>query len=70
MTDAFSRDRRRRREWWDGHLWLQLAIIAVLCIVVGLVEHLDLAVLLVGTGVFLVVVSVLTRVMVRSRRRT
>jgi hypothetical protein len=46
-----------------------MVTIAVLCIAVALAEGMNVAVLL-GTAVFLVIVYVLARLMIRSQRRS
>lgn len=64
---AFARDRRKHKQWWDEHLWLQMVTIAVLCIAVGAVEGVNLVPLLAATAVFLLVVYVVARIIIRKR---
>jgi Flp pilus assembly protein TadB len=65
---AFARDRAERREWSNDHLWLQILTIAIMCVVVGIADGMNLVTVLVGTAVFCALVWALARLMLRGER--
>jgi hypothetical protein len=65
---AFARNRVERKQWWDDRLWLQMVLIAVICIGSFSIVGMSSREMLVPTAVFLPVVYLLARLMLRRQR--
>jgi hypothetical protein len=66
---AFARDRAARKQWWDDRLWLQMLLVAAICIAGSFLGGMGLAEALGFTAAFVAVVYLLARLTARRQHR-